>query len=118
MSLIGGGLTMSQLGVLVAGVALLVVVAEVSRRWSARQQAMLAASRPARSTRPAGGGTEASPVPQLPTWFGFLSYGTLIGFVVVPFAAGMFMAVSAAWGLAERMILARRFAPPASSVTA
>lgn len=118
MALIGGGLTMSQLGVLLSGVALLVVVAELSRRWSARQQAMSAAARPAESSRSAGHGRPVSSIPQLPTWFGFLSYGTLIAFVVVPFAAGIFMAVSAAWGLAERMVLARRFAPPAPSVAA
>lgn len=118
VSLIGGGLTLSQLGVLLAGVALLVVVAEVSRRWSARQQAAQVAAPPARAERSGASGQTVRSAPQLPAWFGFLSYGTLIGFVVVPFAAGVFMAVSAAWGITERMILARRFAPPTRSAAA
>lgn len=115
VSLIGGGLSATQLAVLAAGVALLVLVAEVSRRWSARQQAELAAAQPARPVRASASGQPVRPTPQLPGWFGFLSYGTLVGFVLVPFAAGIFMAVSAAWGIAERMILARRFAPPTVS---
>lgn len=112
LSLVGGGLTPTQLGVLLAGLAALVVVAEVSRRWGARQQAALAAAQPARPATSTASGQAVRAVPQLPAWFGFLSYGTLIGFVVVPFAAGIFMAVSAAWGISERMVLARRFARP------
>lgn len=92
-SLIGGGsLEPTGLVVLAAAVALLVAVAEIGRRWAARQAA-------------------AQPGPKPPAFLGWLSYGSLVAFVLVPFAAAIYLAVSAAWGLVERMVLARRFAP-------
>ncbi|MET0590404.1 MAG: membrane protein insertase YidC [Naasia sp.] len=93
VSLVGGGaLDPAGLIVLAGVVAVLVAVAEIGRRWAAAQAA-------------------AQPGPTPPALLGFLSYGSLVAVVLVPFAAAIYLTVSAVWGLIERILLARRFAP-------
>jgi YidC/Oxa1 family membrane protein insertase len=47
-----------------------------------------------------------------------LPYSTLVIAAFVPLAAGLYLLTSAAWTLAERAVLRRRVAPPATSATA
>ena len=95
----GGGMTITGLVAAGAAAMLLMLVAELGRRWSAR----IARAR---------GGV------QPPRVLGFLSYFLVVGAVLVPVAAAIYMAVSAVWGLAERMVLARRFSPPPAALPA
>ena len=84
-------------GGLVLAIAL---VAEVTRR----------VFRPA----PAPSGSESGGLRIAPEMLGILHFATAVVAVVVPLAAGVYLLVTAAWTLAQRVVLRRRFPLPSA----
>ncbi|AKH82613.1 membrane protein [Streptomyces sp. CNQ-509] len=103
-----------------------------SRRMMAERKAGAEAIRKAATSKGAGSGKNgkggkkggkaqaAAPPPGLPgpaagltRWLPLLSFGTLVTAAIVPLAAGLYLATTAAWTAAERTLLYRRPGPRA-----
>ena len=99
-----GALTLTWPGALVnvAVFAIMIAVAELSRRQARRRLA----SAPLVPS-PAGTGGSQARMARMLTW---LSYGSAVISLAVPLAAAIYLCASAAWSLGERQILNARFA--------
>ena len=99
-----------SISVILAMIVVITLAAELSRRISIRF-APPAVPQPA-----AVPGQPSLPVPSagMIRALGFAPYLSLIAVVFVPFAATIYMAISAMWGVGERWILARRYSPLAA----
>ncbi|SFS17081.1 YidC/Oxa1 family membrane protein insertase [Microbacterium sp. cf046] len=97
-SLIGsignGSLTLPAVAVFGVVILLIVAVAEVTRRLLRPDPTTLAST-------PGGQRTLR--------WVGLLQFGTAVAAVFVPLAAGLYLLVTVAWTLAQRVILRRKF---------
>lgn len=97
-SLIGaianGSLTLPAAAVFGVVIVLIVAVAEVTRRLLRPDPTALAST---------PGGAQAL------RWVGLLQFGTAVAAVFVPLAAGLYLLVTVAWTLAQRLILRRKF---------
>ena len=93
-SIASGSLTLPAVAVFGAVILLIVAVAEITRR-------LLRPAPPASATTPGGEG--------MLRLVGVLQFGTAVAAVFVPLAAGLYLLVTVAWTLAQRLILRRRF---------
>ena len=90
----GGSLTLSAVAVFGVVTLLIAAVAEVTRR--------LLRPEPSASASTPGGERTLR-------WIGLLQFGTAAAAVFVPLAAGLYLLVTVAWTLAQRLILRRKF---------
>lgn len=111
----GPGPVSSQGPVFLGLFVLLAVIAVLSGR-AARTAAVLSAA-PASASRPgaAPAASPAGPARMTAAITGLLPFTTLVIAAFVPLAAGLYLLTSAAWTLAERTVLRRRIAVPASA---
>jgi YidC/Oxa1 family membrane protein insertase len=113
----GPGPVSSQGLVFLGLFVLLAVIAVLSGR-AARTAAVLPAAGPAAPAgRPAAApaASPAGPTRMTAAVTGLLPFTTLVIAAFVPLAAGLYLLTSAAWTLAERTVLRRRIAVPASA---
>lgn len=98
VSLIGsigdGSLTLPAVAVFGVLILLIATVAELTRR-------LLRPDHSASATTPGGERTLR--------WVGLLQFGTAVAAVFVPLAAGLYLLVTVAWTLAQRLILRRKY---------
>lgn len=105
-TIVSGVVDPLSLAAILAVVLVITLAAELSRRLAIRL-APPAVAQPVPMP-----GQPAMPVPSagMLRAIGFTPYLSLVAVVFVPFAATIYMAISAMWGVGERWILARRYA--------
>ncbi|MFD1715932.1 YidC/Oxa1 family membrane protein insertase [Amnibacterium flavum] len=101
-----GAIDPASVVVMLIAVLSITLAAELSRRLALR---LAPPSLPAPEPAP-GQPVMPTPSPGMMRALGFAPYLSLVAAVFVPFAATIYMAISALWGVGERWILARRYA--------
>ncbi|GAA1752935.1 YidC/Oxa1 family membrane protein insertase [Agromyces humatus] len=116
-SIASGTVTLDVLLVFGAVIVMIAAVGEVTRRVFTPQATQPQATQPQATTGGSGPGASASPLenPTALRLLGLAQFITAVIAVFVPLAAGLYLLVTVAWTLGQRMLLRRVYPLPAPS---